>query len=106
MEEGEDNDEELIGSDYSDEDEYLENSENKDFEYYNKKNILFNNNKDKVINFDNNKKYKNKQKNRKIKTNLISKFESGEKEENNIFGNNICNDIKNDIFECINAKSK
>ena len=106
VEEGEDNDEELIGSDYSDEDEYLENSENKDFEYYNKKNILFNNNKDKVINFDNNKKYKNKQKNRKIKTNLISKFESGEKEENNIFGNNICNDIKNDIFECINAKSK
>ena len=107
VEEGEENDGELVGSDYSDEDEYLENSENKGYEYENKENIIINSNMDKVINIDTNKKKfnKNKQKNRKIKTNLISKFESHEK-ENNLIYNDICDDKKNKIFECINAKSK
>ena len=107
VEEGEENDGELVGSDYSDEDEYLENSENKGYEYENKENIIINSNMDKVINIDTNKKKfnKNKQKNRKIKTNLISKFESHEKEDNLIY-NDICDDKKNKIFECINAKSK
>ena len=107
VEEGEENDGELVGSDYSDEDEYLENSENKGYEYENKENIIINSNMDKVINIDTNKKKfnKNKQKNRKIKTNLISKFESDEK-ENNLIYNDICDDKKIKIFECINAKSK
>ena len=83
VEEGEEIDEELVGSDYSDEDEYLENLENKGYNSDNKENISINKNKDNIINVQKNKKtnHKNKKKNSEIKTNLISKFESDEKEE-------------------------
>ena len=96
VDEGEENDEELIGSDYSDEDQYLENHVQNEYE---------SNNKEKENkNIDN----KNKKKNREIKANLISKFESDGKEENNndLSNNDKTGNIKNNIFESISALSK
>ena len=100
VEEGEENDEELVGSDYSDEDEYLDNLENKGYESDNKENISNNNNKNNVINVEKSKKInrKIKQKDNGIKTNLISKFESDEKDnkKDKILNNKVKFD---DIFE-------
>ena len=73
VEEGEENDEELEGSDYSDEDEIIDNYQNKD-----------NENND-----------KNKEKKNKIKTNLITRFELNEKEENK---NNNVHNFNDDIL--------
>ena len=100
VEEGEENDEELVGSDYSDEDEYLDNLENKGYESDNKENISNNNNKNNVINVEKSKKInrKIKQKDNGIKSNLISKFESDEKDnkKDKILNNKVKFD---DIFE-------
>ena len=78
VEEQEENDDEIVGSDYSDEDEYMEKDENKNFK------IDVEYNGDKNINIEKMKRisHKNKIKNNKIKTNLLSKFVSDEKEEN------------------------
>ena len=96
VEEGEENEEELVGSDYSDEDEYLENHDKKVNES--------NNIKEENKKIDN----KNKKKNREIKTNLISKFESDEKEENinNLLHNDKAGNLNNNLFESANALSK
>ena len=108
VEEGEENDEELVGSDYSDEDEYLENMENLE----NKENQNINNNIDINNHCVKDKKiiHKNKGKGRKIKTNLITKFESNEKEEikneNNFNNKDIYDDIKNNILGSTMAQSK
>jgi hypothetical protein len=83
VEEGEENDEELVGSDYSEEEDYRENEDNKGSNSDNKENENNENisNKNKVIKLKENKKNNNK-----IKTNLISRFELDEKDDN-IFGN-------------------
>jgi hypothetical protein len=83
VEEGEENDEELVGSDYSEEEDYRENEDNKGSNSDNKENENNENisNKNKVIKLKENKKNTNK-----IKTNLISRFELDEKDDN-IFGN-------------------
>lgn len=104
VEEGEENDEE-VGSDYSDEDEYIDNINNLE----NKENC--NINKDKNNHFEKKKIFKNKEKNsKKIRTNLITKFESHEKEEikneNNLNHNEIKYDIKNSILGSTLAQSK
>ena len=107
VEEGEENDAELVGSDYSDEDEYIENLENKGYDSDNKENISINNNKNNVINVEKIKKInrKIKEKDNGIKTNLISKFESEGKEDKK---DKILNELKYDIFEDNNviAQSK
>ena len=95
VEEGEENDEELVGSDYSDEDDYLENHDkNEESDNKEKENKKIDN--------------KIKKKNRGIKANLISKFESDEKEENinNLEHNSNNGNLKNNIIESINAFSK
>ena len=82
--EAEEGEEELVGSDYSDEDEYIGNDENKEYNFENKENSNIDDNQDIIINYiEKDKKifYKNKLKNSKIKTNLISKFVSDEKEK-------------------------
>ena len=85
VEEGEENDEELVGSDYSDEGVYRENEDIKKYNSDNKENenIENINNQNKDIKF----KKEIKKKKNKIKTNLISRFESDEKDDNNIFRN-------------------
>ena len=100
VEEGEDYDDQLVGSDYSDEDVYIDNFENKE-------NEINNNNLDGKQNINN----IIKQKKSKIKTNLISKFELNEKEDeeeekNNHFYKDIKNDYKNNILENTIAQSK
>jgi hypothetical protein len=100
VEEGEDYDDQLVGSDYSDEDVYIDN-------YENKENEINNNNLDGKQNINN----IIKQKKSKIKTNLISKFELNEKEDeeeekNNHFYKDIKNDYKNNILENTIAQSK
>ena len=84
VEEGEENDEEIVGSDYSDEEEYGENGENKGYEFNNKENENENIDKNKDNKIKENKKNNNKikEKNNKIKTNLLTRFESDEKEGN------------------------
>ena len=106
-EEGEENNEELVGSDYSDEDEYIENIDNLE----NKENENINNNMDN--HFEKNKKIfnkNNKEKKIKIKTNLISKFESNDKEDKNEnilnLKDNISNNIKYNILGNTIAQSK
>ena len=99
VEEGVENEEESVGSDYSDEDNYIEKCENKRFSSEKKENE--NSNSNKANNFSQKKKIKHK--NRDIKTNLISKFESDGKEENK---NNIDNDFKEDLLDHIIAQSK
>ena len=94
VEEGEENDEEIVGSDYSDEEEYGENGANKRYEFDNKENENENIDKNKDNKIKENKKNNNKikEKNNKIKTNLLTRFESDEKEGN--------------ILGSINAQSK
>ena len=94
VEEGEENDEEIVGSDYSDEEEYGENGANKRYEFDNKENENENIDKNKDNKIKENKKINNKikEKNNKIKTNLLTRFESDEKEGN--------------ILGSINAQSK
>ena len=94
VEEGEENDEEIVGSDYSDEEEYGENGANKRYEFDNKENENENIDKIKDNKIKENKKNNNKikEKNNKIKTNLLTRFESDEKEGN--------------ILGSINAQSK
>ena len=106
-EEGEENNEELVGSDYSDEDEYIENIDNLE----NKENENINNNMDN--HFEKNKKIfnkNNKEKKIKIKTNLISKFESNDKDDKNEnilnLKDNISNNIKYNILGNTIAQSK
>ena len=87
VEEGEENDEEIVGSDYSDEEEYGENGANKRYEFDNKENENENIDKNKDNKIKENKKNNNKikEKNNKIKTNLLTRFESDEKDEINIY---------------------
>ena len=100
---GLENDEEMVGSDYSDEDEYIKKYENKYFDLDNKEN---------KENIDNNQ-YKETNKNNKkrdIKTSLMGEFQSYEKEINkdNHKKKNICCNkaFKDDILKNINAQSK
>ena len=100
VEEGEEYDDQLVGSDYSDEDEYLDNFDNKE-------NEVNNNSLDGKQNINN----IIKQKKSKIKTNLITKFELNEKEDeeevkNNYFYKDIKNDYNNNILENTIAQSK
>jgi len=93
-------DEEIVGSDYSDEDEYIQSDRNKYSGSDNKENN--DNNQKQELN-KNNKK-------RNIQTNLMSKFASHEKEiknndhqKENIPNNNA---YKDNVFKNINAQSK
>jgi len=93
-------DEEIVGSDYSDEDEYIQSDRNKYSGSDNKENN--DNNQKQELN-KNNKK-------RNIQTNLMSKFASHEKEiknndhqKENIPNNNA---FKDNVFKNINAQSK
>ena len=83
------NEEELVGSDYSDEDEIIHNNENKE-------NININNINNNITNFNDHQKLidvnKTKQTKNKIRKNLLSKFDSNEKEDNK---NNKYNDLYN-----------
>ena len=103
VEEGEENDEELVGSDYSNEDEYIGNDDNKEYHIENKEEK-----NDKGNDYGKNKKNfnKNKEKNNKIKTNLISKFDSDEKEENKKIIKDKTIYQNKDVFEITNAQSK
>jgi len=110
LEEGMENDEDIIGSDYSDEDEYIEHYGNKDSGSDNKENIE---NKENENNSNSqNKKINKNNKKRDIKTNLITKFECDEKENNKINNKKdqdiIChkNDIRDDILKNVSAQSK
>ena len=102
VEEQEENDDEIVGSDYSDEDEYMEKDENKNFK------IDVEYNGDKNINIEKMKRisHKNKIKNNKIKTNLLSKFVSDEKEENKKILNDKIQYQNLDNFVGTNAQSK
>ena len=100
VDEGEDYENQVVGSDYSDEDEYIGNFENKENEINN-------------INIDEKKQINNiiNQKNNKIKTNLISKFVSNEKEDEEEMKNKhmnkyINNNFNNKILENAIAQSK
>ena len=110
LEEGMENDEDIIGSDYSDEDEYIEHYGNKDSGSDNKENIE---NKENENNSNSqNKKINKNNKKRDIKTNLITKFECDEKENNKINNKKdqdiICHnhDIRDDILKNVSALSK
>ena len=108
LEEGMENDDEIVGSDYSDEDEYIEHYRNKDSGSDNKEN---NENKENEnSNTSHTKKMNKNNKKRDIKTNLITKFESDEKENNKINHKNniIChnNDFRDDILKNVTAQSK
>jgi hypothetical protein len=108
LEEGMENDDEIVGSDYSDEDEYIEHYGNKDSGSDNKEN---NENKENEnSNNSHTKKMNKNNKKRDIKTNLITKFESDEKENNKINHKNniIChnNDFRDDILKNVTAQSK
>jgi len=93
-------DEEIVGSDYSDEDEYIQSDRNKYSRSDNKENN--DNNQQQELN-------KNNQK-RNIKTNLMSKYESHEKENknNDHQKENISNNktFGDNIFKNINTQSK
>ena len=110
LEEGMENDEDIIGSDYSDEDEYIEHYGNKDSGSDNKQNIE---NKENENNSNSqNKKINKNNKKRDIKTNLITKFECDEKENNKINNKKDQdiiyhkNDIRDDILKNVSAQSK
>ena len=109
VDEGEDYEDQVVGSDYSEEDEYIDSYENKYYNSENKENENENNN---IINLEgNNKIYKYKQKKNKIKTNLISKFESNQKDEEeekkkNQNQNEIYDDLNNNILGNTSAQSK
>ena len=100
---GLENDEEMVGSDYSDEDEYIKKYVNKYSSSDNKENKENNDNNQNKELHKNNKKID-------IKTNLISKFELHEKEinKNNHKMENISknNAFRDNIFRNINAQSK
>ena len=108
LEEGMENDEEIVGSDYSDEDEYIEHYGNKDSGSDNKENIE--NKENENNNHSHAKKMNKNNKKRDIKTNLITKFESDEKENNKINHKKdiIChnNEIRDDILKNVSAQSK
>ena len=108
LEEGMENDEEIVGSDYSDEDEYIEHYGNKDSGSDNKENIE--NKENENSNNSHTKKMNKNNKKRDIKTNLITKFESDEKENNKINHKKdiIChnNEIRDDILKNVSAQSK
>lgn len=108
LEEGMENDEEIVGSDYSDEDEYIEHYGNKDSGSDNKENIE--NKENENNNNSHTKKMNKNNKKRDIKTNLITKFESDEKENNKINHKKdiIChnNEIRDDILKNVSAQSK
>ena len=109
VDEGEDYENQVVGSDYSEEDDYIDTYENKYNNSENKENENENNN---IINLEGNKKiYKYKQKKNKIKTNLISKFESNQKDDEeekkkNQNQNDIYDDLKNNILGNTIAQSK
>ena len=96
------NEGDIVGSDYSDEDEYIKKYTKKDFSSDNKENIDIN----KVTNGNLNTNIKkNNNKKNEIKTNLIPIFESNnEKEENK--KNKINNKYKDDLLENIIVQSK
>ena len=108
LEEGMENDEEIVGSDYSDEDEYIEHYGNKDSGSDYKENIE--NKENENNNNSHTKKMNKNNKKRDIKTNLITKFESDEKENNKINHKKdiIChnNEIRDDILKNVSAQSK
>ena len=108
LEEGMENDEEIVGSDYSDEDEYIEHYGNKDSGSDNKENIE--NKENENSNNSHTKKMNKNNKKRDIKTNLITKFESDEKENNKINHKKdiIChnNEFREDILKNVSAQSK
>jgi hypothetical protein len=108
LEEGMENDDEIVGSDYSDEDEYIEHYGNKDSGSDNKENTE--NKENENNNNSHTKKMNKNNKKRDIKTNLITKFESDEKENNKINHKNniIChnNDFRDDILKNVTAQSK
>ena len=108
LEEGMENDEEIVGSDYSDEDEYIEHYGNKDSGSDYKENIEHKENENN--NNSHTKKMNKNNKKRDIKTNLITKFESDEKENNKINHKKdiIChnNEIRDDILKNVSAQSK
>ena len=108
LEEGMENDEEIVGSDYSDEDEYIEHYGNKDSGSDYKENIE--NKENENSNNSHTKKMNKNNKKRDIKTNLITKFESDEKENNKINHKKdiIChnNEIRDDILKNVSAQSK
>ena len=108
LEEGMENDDEIVGSDYSDEDEYIEHYGNKDSGSDNKENIE--NKENENSNNSHTKKMNKNNKKRDIKTNLITKFESDEKENNKINHKKdiIChnNEIRDDILKNVSAQSK
>ena len=109
VEEGEENDEELVGSEYSDEDDYIKNGENDEDNFENKESEKINNNKNRInnnIEKDKQILYKNKLKYSKIKTNLIPKFESEEKEKNKKILNDKILYRNLDIYGGENAQSK
>ena len=98
---GLENDEEMVGSDYSDEDEYIKNYGNK---YADSENQENKENKDNNQNKESNKNNKKSD----IKMNLMSEFQSYEKEinkDNHKEGNNYYNK-GDEIFRNINAQSK
>ena len=104
LEEGMENDDEIVGSDYSDEDEYIEHYGNKDSGSDNKENIE--NKENENNNNSHTKKMNKNNKKRDIKANLITKFESDEKENNK---NNHKKDIiefRDDILNNVTAQSK
>ena len=105
VEEGEDGEEE-VGSDYSDEDKYMDNLDNKD-----NKNSTNDRDGD-TLSLEKNKKNKNKEKNNEIKTNLISKFNYNENEDKENKNNNNqiqldnYDNFENNILGNMNALSK
>ena len=108
LEEGMENDDEIVGSDYSDEDEYIEHYGNKDSGSNNKENIE--NKENENNNYSHTKKMNKNNKKRDIKTNLITKFESDEKENNKINHKKdiVChnNEFRDDILNNVTAQSK
>ena len=108
LEEGMENDDEIVGSDYSDEDEYIEHYGNKDSGSNNKENIE--NKENENNNYSHTKKMNKINKKRDIKTNLITKFESDEKENNKINHKKdiVChnNEFRDDILNNVTAQSK
>jgi hypothetical protein len=108
LEEGMENDDEIVGSDYSDEDEYIEHYGNKDSGSDNKENT--DNKENENSNYIHTKKMNKNNKKRDIKTNLITKFESDEKENNKINHKKdiIChnNEFKDDILKNVSPQSK
>ena len=108
LEEGMENDDEIVGSDYSDEDEYIEHYGNKDSGSDNKENTE--NKENENNNHSHAKKMNKNNKKRDIKANLITKFESDEKENSKINHKNniIChnNEFRDDILKNVTAQSK